>query len=237
MESAVDYWAKAQDPAALRARLLRCQIKSRRWQAYVRLLSGAKRAIDIVGSLMGLAILGPVIFCLGLLIKLEDGGPIFFHQARVGKDGRIFQMFKLRSMVAHAESVKMQLADNNQHGKDGVTFKLRKDPRVTRVGRFIRRYSLDEAPQFFNVLLGDMSLVGPRPPVPQEVVLYKAAYLRRLRVKPGLTCLWQVSGRADIDFEGQVRLDLQYIRSESLWEDLKLLLKTIPAVLIGRGAY
>lgn len=236
-DPAVEYWSQAKDPARLRARLLRCTLKRRRWSAYIQFLGAMKRSLDLAGSLVGIAILGPPIFLAGLLIKLEDGGPIFFRQVRVGKDGKTFGLYKLRSMVLHADSKKAAISKNNQHGKDSVTFKMKKDPRVTRVGRWLRRFSLDEAPQFFNILIGDMSLVGPRPPVPQEVARYKAAYLRRLRVKPGLTCIWQVSGRADVDFEGQVRYDLEYIRSESIGKDIMLLLRTIPAVLSGRGAY
>jgi lipopolysaccharide/colanic/teichoic acid biosynthesis glycosyltransferase len=236
-DPAVEYWAQAKDPARLRARLLRCTLKRRRWSAYIHFLGAMKRTLDIAGSLVGIAILGPTIFLAGLLIKMEDGGPIFFRQERVGKDGKTFGLYKLRSMVLHADSKKSEIAKKNQHGKDSITFKMKKDPRVTRIGRWLRRFSLDEVPQFFNILIGDMSLVGPRPPVPQEVARYKAAYLRRLRVKPGLTGIWQVSGRADVDFEGQVRYDLEYIRSESIWKDITLLLRTIPAVLTGRGAY
>ncbi|MFM2241927.1 MAG: putative sugar transferase EpsL, partial [Verrucomicrobiota bacterium] len=129
------------------------------------------------------------------------------------------------------------LLTENQHGQSGVTFKMKDDPRITRIGKWIRKLSIDEFPQFYNVLRGDMSLVGPRPPVPREVAEYKALHLRRLRVKPGITCLWQIGGRSDIDFEGQVRLDLQYIRSSNVFFDILILLKTLPAVLFGKGAY
>ena len=170
------------------------------------------------------------------LIKLGDGGPIFFCQTRVGLRGRHFPMWKFRSMRINAEKMKAELLDKNEMA-GGVIFKMKNDPRVTPIGQFIRKYSLDEVPQLWNVLMGDMSLVGPRPPVPSEVALYTPEDRQRLLAKPGLTCFWQVSGRSNIDFCGQVRLDLQYIRSQSLWLDVKLLLKTIPAVLFGGGAY
>ena len=145
-------------------------------------------------------------------------------------------MLKFRSMRIDAEARLKELLAKNQH-TGGVTFKIKDDPRVTRVGKFIRKYSLDELPQFWNVFLGDMSLVGPRPPVPREVALYSLADRRRLAVKPGITCIWQVSGRAEIDFPGQVQLDVRYIESRSLRQDIKILFKTIPAVLTGSGAY
>jgi lipopolysaccharide/colanic/teichoic acid biosynthesis glycosyltransferase len=146
-------------------------------------------------------------------------------------------MFKFRSMVVGADKMKDALLEQNQHGSSGVTFKIKSDPRITRVGHFIRKYSIDEFPQFFNVLLGHMSLVGPRPSLPREVIKYKAWHLRRLKVKPGITCLWQIGGRGDIPFEGQVRLDLEYIASQSIWGDIVILIKTIPAVIAGKGAY
>jgi len=159
-----------------------------------------------------------------------------FRQVRVGKDGRKIQVYKFRSMVTNAEKVRSGLAAGNHHGA-GVTFKMRRDPRVTKVGRWIRNFSIDEMPQFFNVLEGDMSLVGPRPALPKEVACYDAFQLKRLTVKPGISCLWQIEGRADIDFEGQVRLDLKYIHSSSIWSDIVILLKTVPAVVLARGAY
>ena len=206
------------------------------WRAYITFSLGLKRLLDAVVSCFALLLSLPLLCFVALCIKLEDRGPIFFRQTRVGEAGRSFTMWKLRSMRTDAERIKQQLLAENQH-QDGVTFKMEQDPRITRVGRFIRKYSVDELPQFWNVLQGDMSLVGPRPPVPSEVSLYKAAHLRRLRVKPGITCLWQVGGRSNIDFEGQVRLDLQYIRSASWWQDIVILLKTVPAVLFSRGAY
>jgi len=195
-----------------------------------------KRALDIVGGSIALLLLSPVFLTVAVLIKLEDRGPIFFPQIRVGRFGRQFRMFKFRSMRVDAEQRLKELLAKNQH-TGGVTFKIKNDPRITRVGRFIRKYSIDELPQFYNVVIGDMSLVGPRPPVPREVALYSLADRRRLAIKPGITCIWQISGRAEIDFPGQVQLDVRYIESRTLREDLKILLKTVPAVLSGDGAY
>ncbi len=202
------------------------------------LVSGAaifKRGVDLVGSAAALALLSPILAVLALLIKLEDGGPILFVQVRVGKHGREFKMYKFRSMCINAEERLRELIALNRHA-GGVTFKLEKDPRVTRIGRVLRKFSLDELPQFFNVLIGDMTLVGPRPPVPREVRLYSLADRRRLCVKPGITCLWQVSGRAEIDFPGQVLLDVQYIERQSFWLDMRILARTLPAVLSAKGA-
>jgi len=196
----------------------------------------AKRVVDIVGSACALIMLSPLLLVVALLVKLEDRGPVLFRQVRVGKNGREFKMLKFRSMRVDAEARLKELLAKNQHN-GGVTFKIKDDPRVTRIGKWIRKYSVDEFPQFWNVFRGDMSLVGPRPPVPREVALYTLADRRRLAVKPGITCIWQVSGRAEIDFPGQVQLDVRYIESRSLWEDIKILFKTIPAVLTGSGAY
>ncbi len=170
-----------------------------------------------------------------LAIKLEDHGPVFYGQERIGKWGKVFRMFKFRSMIVDADKVKDELLDRNESG--GVTFKIKRDPRITRTGVIIRKLSIDELPQLYNVLKGDMSLVGPRPPLQREVRLNGLKDRRRLEVIPGITCIWQVNGRSDIDFEGQVRLDIQYLESQSFWGDIILLLKTIPAVLSGRGAY
>lgn len=196
----------------------------------------AKRVLDILGSACALLLLSPLLGFVALLIKLEDRGPVLFRQTRVGKDGREFKMLKFRSMRVDAEARLKELLAKNQHS-GGITFKIKDDPRVTRIGKWIRKYSVDEFPQFWNVFRGDMSLVGPRPPVPREVALYTLADRRRLAVKPGITCIWQVSGRAEIDFPGQVQLDVRYIESRSFWEDVKILFKTIPAVLTGSGAY
>lgn len=194
-----------------------------------------KRGIDIIGSLFGLILLSPVFALTALAIKVEDRGPVFFASDRAGKWGKRFKMYKFRSMILEADQLKDDLLDQNETG--GVIFKMKHDPRITMVGRLIRKLSIDELPQLYNVLKGDMSLVGPRPHPPKEVELYTLNDRRRLDATPGLTCFWQVSGRSDINFETQVRLDVQYIESQSLWGDLKLLLKTIPAVLTGRGAY
>lgn len=207
------------------------------WCLIVTFSNTLKRLLDVGGSLCAIILLSPVLALTALAIRWEDGGPILFRQTRVGEHGRLFPMWKFRSMVVNADMVKAELAAANQHGPDGVTFKMKDDPRITRTGKWIRKLSIDELPQFFNVLRGEMSLVGPRPPVPKEVALYKARHLRRLRARPGITCLWQIGGRSEIDFEGQVRLDLQYIHSQGFWSDLWILVKTVPAVLLGRGAY
>lgn len=195
-----------------------------------------KRLVDVVGAGCGLLLLSPVMLAVAACIKFIDWGPILYVAPRVGKWGREFPFPKFRSMVLNAAALKDQLMAENQHG-DSVTFKMKKDPRVTWIGRIIRKLSIDELPQLWSVFLGDMSLVGPRPPVPREVALYSLEDRRRLDVKPGLTCIWQVSGRGDIPFPEQVKLDVQYIESQSFWLDLKLLFLTVPAVLLGKGAY
>lgn len=204
-----------------------------RWQAHEGQL--VKRIFDLSISLILLILLGPLFLLIGLLVKLEDDGPVFFAQTRVGQFGREFKMFKVRSMCLNAEEQLQQLISKNRH-PEGVTFKIKDDPRITRVGRWMRKYSLDELPQLYNVLIGDMSLVGPRPPLPREVKLYSLADRRRLAARPGVTCFWQISGRSDISFIGQVKLDLNYIECRSFWVDAKILVRTVPAVLSGRGA-
>lgn len=194
-----------------------------------------KRAFDILVSFTLLVLLSPVLALIGLAVWVEDGGPMFFAQTRVGRYGRHFKMYKIRSMCPDADQRLKELLVKNQL-REGVTFKLKDDPRMTRVGKWLRKYSFDELPQLLNVLRGDMSLVGPRPPVPREVALYGLADRRRLAAKPGITCIWQISGRSEIDFSGQVGLDVGYIESQSFWSDLKILAKTIPAVLSGKGA-
>jgi exopolysaccharide biosynthesis polyprenyl glycosylphosphotransferase len=194
-----------------------------------------KRGIDILASLILLILLSPLFLVIAILVKLEDRGPVFFGQTRVGQFGRKFKMYKIRSMCLDAESRLTELLQKNHHS-EGVTFKIKDDPRITRVGKWLRKFSLDELPQFFNVLIGDMSLVGPRPPVPREVAKYSLAHRRRLAVKPGITCIWQISGRSEIDFSGQVQLDVNYIESQSFWTDVKILARTVPAVLSGKGA-
>jgi len=193
-----------------------------------------KRGIDVVGSLVALILSSPVLLLVAIAIKLEDGGPIFFSQERSGLFGRSFRMHKFRSMVVDAEARKAELERQNE--MSGPVFKMKRDPRITRVGAFIRKTSLDEFPQFWNVLVGEMSLVGPRPPLPAEVHRYERWQMRRLSMKPGVTCIWQVSGRNNVDFETWMRLDLQYIDNWSLFLDFQLLLKTLPAVLSGSGA-
>jgi lipopolysaccharide/colanic/teichoic acid biosynthesis glycosyltransferase len=195
----------------------------------------AKRALDISVATLVLALFLPFGLVLALLIK-RDGGSVFYWQTRVGFQGRSFRFPKFRSMVANADALRATLLNANDHGGSGITFKREDDPRITAVGRFLRRSSLDELPQLWCVIKGDMSLVGPRPALPEEVARYSALQRRRLEAQPGLTCIWQVSGRSQIPFEGQVALDLEYIRTRSFRTDFVLLLKTIPAVLFGRGA-
>jgi lipopolysaccharide/colanic/teichoic acid biosynthesis glycosyltransferase len=192
--------------------------------------------LDIIVASTALLALSPLLLTVMALIKQEDGGPVFFFQIRVGARGRPFSMWKFRSMVCNADVLKEQLLASNEM-QGGITFKMKNDPRVTRVGQWIRKFSVDELPQIWNVFVGEMSVVGPRPPVPKEVAQYSPEDRQRLLAKPGLTCFWQVGGRSKIDFDGQVRLDLEYIRSRSFWVDVKLLLKTVPAVLMGDGAY
>ena len=194
-----------------------------------------KRTADVVLAVLALIALAPLFALVYLLIKCEDRGPVFFTQTRVGQFGREFKLYKFRSMCMDAEQRLKELLALNQH-KEGVTFKLKDDPRITRVGRMLRKYSIDEFPQFLNVLKGDMSLVGPRPPVPREVALYSPSDRRRLAVKPGLTCLWQISGRSEIDFSGQVQLDVRYIENQSFLFDVRIMAQTVPAVISGKGA-
>lgn len=195
----------------------------------------AKRGFDLLVAAVSLTLFLPFGLIIALLIK-RDGGPVFYWQDRVGYRGRIFRFPKFRSMVVNADQLREKLLRDNDHAGSGITFKSENDPRITAVGRFLRRSSLDEIPQLWSILKGDMSLVGPRPALPQEVACYTPLQRRRLEVKPGLTCIWQVSGRSQIPFEGQVALDLEYIRTRSFRRDLMLLLKTVPAVLFGRGA-
>lgn len=195
-----------------------------------------KRTVDVVVAGLGLVLLSPLFVALALAVRLTSPGPAIFRQVRVGLFGRHFDFFKFRSMYVDAEARKAALLSRNESA-DGVIFKMRRDPRVTPVGRFLRRTSLDELPQLLNVLRGDMSLVGPRPPLPSEVRAYTLEDRKRLDMKPGLTCLWQISGRSDIPFARQVSLDKEYIRSHGFVRDLAILLKTVPAILTGRGAY
>jgi exopolysaccharide biosynthesis polyprenyl glycosylphosphotransferase len=193
-----------------------------------------KRLFDIVAAAAALWILGPLFLAVAAAIKLTSRGPVFFKQIRVGLHGRPFNMLKFRSMVVNAEAMKARLAAANE--MTGPVFKMKRDPRVTAVGRFIRKYSIDELPQLINVLRGEMSVVGPRPPVPSEVAKYQAWQLRRLSVRPGLTCIWQVSGRNQISFEQWMYLDLRYIDTWTLLQDFQLIARTVPVVVTGRGA-
>lgn len=195
-----------------------------------------RRAIDVLVAGCALAVLAPLMGVVALLVRATDGGPAFYWQTRVGRYGETFRFPKFRSMVVDAEARQRSLSAANVHGA-GITFKVRADPRVTWIGRIIRKTSIDELPQLWSVLRGDMALVGPRPPLPGEVARYTVADRRRLEVTPGITCIWQVSGRSDVPFPRQLAMDLEYIERQSLWLDLKLLLKTLPAVIAGRGAY
>ena len=195
----------------------------------------AKRVIDLAGALVALVFLGPLMLLTAVLIKLESRGPVLFWQYRLGEHGIPFRFYKFRSMVPDAEQARCDLLDSNE--AEGPIFKIRCDPRVTRVGRWIRKTSLDETPQLLHVLQGKMSLVGPRPPLPEEVEGYEPWQRERLAVRPGLTCIWQISGRSDIPFERWVELDIIYVRSRSLLLDLKILALTPWAVISGRGAY
>jgi len=197
--------------------------------------SFGKRALDVALGSVALAAAAPVIALAAAAIKLDSRGPVFHRAVRVGRNGRKFTFLKLRSMQVGAEELRGLLLHLNQ--AEGPAFKLHNDPRVTRVGRWLRKLSLDELPQLFHVLQGHMSLVGPRPPFPEEVERYEPWMLRRLSVRPGLTCLWQIRGRSDLSFEEWMRLDLEYVDRLSFGLDLKILALTIPAVLSARGAY
>lgn len=189
-----------------------------------------KRGIDFICSFLGLLILLPILLIVGLVIILDSKGPVIFKQERVGFRGKKFYMYKFRSMVVNAEKLKDKLQKDNE--MSGPMFKMKKDPRITRVGKFIRKTSIDELPQLFNVLKGEMSLVGPRPSLPKEVMKFEPWMLKRLEVKPGLTCYWQVSGRSSIGFEEWMKLDCDYVNDRSTWLDLKLIFKTF-FVLFG----
>jgi exopolysaccharide biosynthesis polyprenyl glycosylphosphotransferase len=202
-------------------------------------LSGARQLIktlfDRVAALTFLLLLAPLFIVISVAIKINSSGPILFRQRRIGRDGRFFTVLKFRTMVPDAEQRKVELLQRNEH--DGLLFKIKKDPRITSVGARLRRHSLDELPQLINVLRGDMSLVGPRPPLPEEVAKYGDDVRRRLVVRPGMTGLWQVSGRSDLSWEESVRLDLRYVENWSLMLDLQILWKTWSAVARGSGAY
>jgi exopolysaccharide biosynthesis polyprenyl glycosylphosphotransferase len=194
-----------------------------------------KRSTDMVLSSAFIIIFSPILLTAAAAVKLDSKGPLIFAQERVGKNGKTFKMFKFRSMIEGAEEQLAELEAKSE--TEGHIFKIKDDPRMTRVGKFIRRFSIDELPQLFNVLIGDMSLVGPRPPLPHEVEKYTSWHRKRLRVAPGITGLWQVSGRSLLPFEDMVRLDIYYIENWSLWEDFKILCRTLPVVLLSSGAF
>jgi len=203
-----------------------------REQLLVQLL--AKRLMDASVSFAALIVLTPLMLLVAILIKLTSPGPVFFVQNRVGMNQRQFRLYKFRSMVVDAEARKLAIAHLNE--RDGPAFKIENDPRITRIGSFIRKTSIDELPQLFNVLSGEMSLVGPRPPLPDEVARYEWLFRKRLSVKPGITCIWQISGRNNVSFDRWMQMDHEYIENWSLWLDVNILLKTIPAVLFSKGA-
>jgi exopolysaccharide biosynthesis polyprenyl glycosylphosphotransferase len=193
-----------------------------------------KRLLDVTFSTFTLLLLSPFLFVVALAIKLDSKGPVFYASERIGKKGRVFKCYKFRTMVVDAEERRADMMHLNE--RDGVLFKIANDPRITAVGRFLRKYSLDELPQFFNVLRGDMSVVGPRPPIASEVKEYKLSHLRRLDVTPGITGLWQVQGRQDPSFDSYVSLDLTYIENWSIWLDLKIIVRTVGVVVSGTGS-
>jgi exopolysaccharide biosynthesis polyprenyl glycosylphosphotransferase len=194
-----------------------------------------KRFIDICGAAFAMIFLSPVIIITIIAIKLDSRGPVLFSQERVGKNGKLFRMYKFRSMVVNAEKLLIKLKDKNE--MSGPMFKMKDDPRITRVGRFIRRTSIDELPQFFNIIKGDMSFVGPRPNLPNEVVKFSDYHRLKLLVKPGLTCYWQVMGRNEIDFEEWICLDIKYIEERNLWIDMKLIIKTFFVLFGDKNAH
>jgi lipopolysaccharide/colanic/teichoic acid biosynthesis glycosyltransferase len=197
--------------------------------------AATKRAFDLIAGGFIAVLLVPVIPLVALMIRLDSDGPVFYRQDRVGKDGRLFKFYKFRSMRADSERMRAALESRNE--LTGPVFKMKNDPRVTSVGQFMRRSSLDEIPQILNVLKGDMSIVGPRPALPGEVAKYEPWHRRRMSVKPGITCLWQVAGRSQVSFDEWMRLDIEYISRRSIRADLAIFLKTIPAVMARRGAY
>ena len=234
-EWAIDYQRATRWPVRVWRRMRRegaCALHATRDSTY----RFAKRTIDVAFAATLMILSSPLLLVIATAIKLTDRGPVLYWQERVGLWGEHFAFPKFRSMVVGADRMVETLIDQNHHGQS-ITFKMKHDPRVTWIGRFIRRFSLDEFPQLWCVLRGQMSLVGPRPALPREVNNYTPAHRRRLGVRPGLTCIWQVSGRADVPFEGQVQMDVEYVDSHNLWLDLKLVASTIPAILSGRGAY
>lgn len=194
-----------------------------------------KRVFDVIASLLGLVIISPVFLVLAICIKLDDGGPVFYSQERIGKNGKPFKMYKFRSMRVNADKELEEIARQNE--VDGAMFKIKNDPRITRIGKFIRKTSIDEFPQLVNVLLGQMSIVGPRPPLPREVVEYTNYDKQRLYVSPGCTGLWQVTVRNSVGFDEMVNIDLHYIQRRSVFLDLKIIIKTIKVIFVPNDAY
>ena len=194
-----------------------------------------KRTIDIIGAGLGLILLSPIIAVVACAVKFTSKGPVFFSQKRVGKNGELFEMYKFRSMVVNAEELKENLEEQNE--MSGPMFKIKDDPRVTKVGKFIRKTSIDELPQLWNILKGDMSLVGPRPSLPKEVEQFDNWMFKRLSVRPGLTCYWQVSGRNNIDFEDWMKLDVKYVEERNFWIDIKLIFKTVFVLFGDKNAH
>lgn len=221
-------------PLANRLRARRTRLA---WLWSTRKFPLLKRSLDLALIFPALLLLSPLFLLVALSIKLYDRGPVLFWQQRVGLNGRIFSFPKFRSMCVNAETVRAALLAANEHGSEGVTFKMKRDPRITPIGRLIRRTSIDELPQLWSVMRGDMSLVGPRPPLVSEVARYTMQERQRLSVTPGLTCIWQVNGRSEIPFPLQVLMDIDYIQRRSMGTDIKLIAKTLPAVIRGRGAY
>jgi lipopolysaccharide/colanic/teichoic acid biosynthesis glycosyltransferase len=219
------------------ANRLRARLYLVGWRLRRHLPGVLKRSVDLAVVLGAGLIVLPLLLLIALGVRLQDGGPALYWQQRVGRHGRLFAFPKFRSMCLDADRVRATLAAANQHGAQGVTFKMKRDPRITPLGRWLRRLSLDELPQLWCVLRGDMSLVGPRPALPAEVARYTQADRARLAVTPGLTCIWQVNGRSEVPFPQQVEMDLDYIRTPSILADLWLLVRTLPAVILGRGAY
>jgi len=222
-----------------RAKLMakkRARLRKGMWKLHNVCGRMTKRGMDVCGSLAAIILLMPLFLVVAVWLKLDSPGPLIYRQVRIGLHGRPFYFYKFRSMYIDSDARRAALEKANE-SKDGVIFKMKNDPRITRCGRFIRKYSIDEVPQFFNVLLGDMSLVGPRPPLPSEVAQYSLDDRKRLEILPGITCIWQISGRSDIPFREQVVLDKEYIRGQGFWKDVLILFKTIPAVLAGKGAY
>ncbi|MFH1755652.1 MAG: sugar transferase [Candidatus Latescibacterota bacterium] len=200
-----------------------------------KIYEAVKRFFDFVLGLVVMVLLIPIFPIIAIMIKLDSPGPVFYKQQRVGKDGKLFNFYKFRSMIRDAHAELDQVKALNE--QEGPIFKIKADPRITAVGGFLRRSSLDEIPQILNVLIGNMSIVGPRPPLPAEVAGYQSWHRRRLEVKPGITCLWQISGRSHIGFNEWMRLDLEYLKNRSFRTDLLIFLKTLPAVIARKGAY